>query len=119
MKFAVFSLLLSEIILFIVMSNLIGFSNVIFLTFGTCIVGLLILRKVWKDRIQLLNDQTHMKTQLKINEFTNDLFLVLASMFLIIPGFFTDLFAFLLLNKRCRNILIRTVLDKLVLNFQK
>lgn len=94
-----------EIYLFIKIGNEIGAFNTIFLIFLTATIGIVYARyqgiNTLKSALkQLLNND------IPINELISGTAIALAAIFLIIPGFATDIFGFFLLIPITRKIIL-------------
>ena len=94
-----------EIYLFIKIGNEIGAFNTIFLIFLTATIGIVYARYQGTNTIksglkQLLNNE------IPINELISGTAIALAAIFLIIPGFATDIFGFFLLIPITRKIIL-------------
>ena len=94
-----------EIYLFIKIGNEIGAFNTIFLIFLTATIGIVYARYQGINTLkaglkQLLNNE------IPINELISGTAIALATIFLIIPGFATDIFGFFLLIPITRKIIL-------------
>lgn len=94
-----------EIYLFIKIGNEIGAFNTIFLIFLTATIGIVYARYQGINTLkaglkQLLNNE------IPINELISGTAIALAAIFLIIPGFATDIFGFFLLIPITRKIIL-------------
>ena len=94
-----------EIYLFIKIGNEIGAFNTIFLIFLTATIGIVYARHQGINTLkaglkQLLNNE------IPINELISGTTIALAAIFLIIPGFATDIFGFFLLIPITRKIIL-------------
>ncbi len=98
-----------EIFLMIKIGGLIGAFNTIALIFFTAIVGVYYARL---QGIQTLSSALSNIYQNKapIYEIISGASIALAALLLIIPGFFTDFFGFLLLIPFCRNMLLKVAI---------
>ena len=119
MKIAIFTYLLLEICLFLIFINYIGSLFVLFITFGTIFIGVLLLRNYWKSRSKSINKHFHSFSKLNFDSFSDDLFLLLIAIFLIAPGFLTDCVALFLVNKRSRNLVKHIIMNKLLFKVYK
>ncbi len=100
-----------EILLFIKIGENIGALNTIFLIFFTAIVG------VYFARIQGLKTLKSgfinvYQNKLPVFEILSGASIAIAAIFLIIPGFFTDILGFLLLVPFTRSFLISLLIKK-------
>ena len=100
-----------EILLFIKIGENIGALNTIFLIFFTAIVG------VYFARIQGLKTLKSgfinvYQNKLPVFEILSGASIAIAAIFLIIPGFFTDILGFLLLVPFTRSFLISILIKK-------
>ena len=102
-----------EIFLMIKIGGLIGAFNTIALIFFTAIVGVYYARL---QGIQTLSSALSNIYQNKapIYEIISGASIALAALLLIIPGFFTDFFGFLLLIPFCRNMLLKVAIKNKV-----
>ena len=101
-----------EIYLFIKIGNEIGAFNTIFLIFLTATIGIVYARHQGINTLkaglkQLLNNE------IPINELISGTAIALAAIFLIIPGFATDIFGFLLLIPITRKIILNFLSKKI------
>ena len=105
MKIPILLYLLLETFVFVLVSSFVGFFIVLLLTIGTAIIGILILKKLWTRKIDLVKKNYLFLSRSNGNSISNDFFSLLVAVLFIIPGFLTDALAFFLLNKRSRNYL--------------
>ena len=101
-----------EIYLFIKIGNEIGAFNTIFLIFLTATIGIVYARYQGINTLkaglkQLLNNE------IPINELISGTAIALAAIFLIIPGFATDIFGFFLLIPITRKIILNFLSKKI------
>tara|TARA_Y100001970_G_C13822872_1_gene645780 strand:- start:190 stop:564 length:375 start_codon:yes stop_codon:yes gene_type:complete len=100
-----------EIFIMIKVGQNIGALNTILLIFLTAIIGLYFARLQGLTTIKsgLVNIY---QNKAPIYELFSGATIAVAAMFLILPGFFTDFFGFLLLLPLTRNIIISRILKK-------
>tara|TARA_E500000331_G_C17199494_1_gene688636 strand:+ start:456 stop:878 length:423 start_codon:yes stop_codon:yes gene_type:complete len=102
---------LIEIYLMIKVGGVIGAFNTIFLIFFTAITGIYFARMEGINAIRSGFSQL-VKNEIPIYEMISGAALAFASLLLIIPGFVTDLFGFLLIIPFTRRYLIRSISSK-------
>ena len=102
---------LIEIYLMIKIGGMIGALNTIFLIFFTAITGVYFARLGGLNAIRSGFNQL-VKNEIPIYEIISGAALAFAAFLLIIPGFLTDLFGFLLIIPITRKFLIETVSSK-------
>ncbi len=100
-----------EILIFIKIGEKIGALNTILLIFLTAIIGIYFARIQGIKTIKsgLVNVY---QNKLPVKEIFSGASIAIAAIFLIIPGFFTDVLGFLLLVPFTRSLLIRSILTK-------
>ena len=106
---------LIEIYLMIKIGSVIGAFNTIFLIFFTAVTGIYFARLEGLNTIRAGFNQL-IKNEIPIYEIISGATLAFAALLLIIPGFLTDLFGFLLLIPITRKILLKNVFSKLKKN---
>ena len=99
---------LIEIYLMIKVGGMIGAFNTIFLIFFTAITGIYFAKLACLNAIRSGFNQI-MKNEIPIYEIISGAALAFAALLLIIPGFLTDLFGFLLIIPISRKFLISTI----------
>ena len=102
---------LLEIYLMIKVGSIIGAFNTIFITIITAIVGM------YFAKLQGLSTLKSALENLRVNkssltEIVNGFCLVIAAFLLILPGFLTDFFGFLLLIPYTRNLILKNFFPK-------
>ena len=102
---------LIEIYLMIKVGGTIGAFNTIFLIFFTAITGIFFARMEGMNAIRSGFKQL-VKNEIPIYEMVSGAALAFASLLLIIPGFVTDFFGFLLIIPFTRRYLIRSISSK-------
>ena len=103
---------LIEIYLLIKVGGVIGAFNTIFLIFFTAITGVYFARLAGLSAIRSGLNQL-MKNEMPIYEIVSGAALAFAALLLIIPGFLTDLFGFLLIIPITRKFFINTISSNL------
>ena len=103
---------LIEIYLMIKVGSVIGAINTIFLIFFTAIVGIYFAKLEGLNAIRSGFNQL-VNNQIPIYEIISGAALAFAALLLIIPGFLTDLFGFLLIIPITIKIFIRSISSKL------
>tara|TARA_B100000029_G_scaffold205276_1_gene203234 strand:- start:528 stop:941 length:414 start_codon:yes stop_codon:yes gene_type:complete len=103
---------LIEIYLMIKVGGAIGAFNTIFLIFFTAITGVYFAKLAGLSAIRSGLNQL-MKNEMPIYEIISGAALAFAALLLIIPGFLTDLFGFLLIIPITRKFFIRTISSNL------
>ena len=99
---------LIEIYLMIKVGGVIGAFNTIFLIFFTAIVGIYFAKLEGLNAIRSGFNQL-VNNQIPIYEIISGAALAFAALLLIIPGFLTDLFGFLLIIPTTRKFFIRSI----------
>lgn len=99
---------LIEIYVMIKVGGIIGAFNTIFLIFFTAITGVFFARLEGLSAIKSGFNQL-LKNELPIYEIISGAALAFAALLLIIPGFITDVFGFLLIIPFTRNIFIKNI----------
>ena len=99
-----------EIYLMIKVGGVIGAFNTIFLIFFTAITGIYFARLAGLSTIKSGLNQL-IKNELPIYEIISGAALAFAALLLVIPGFLTDLFGFLLIIPITRKIIIKNDLN--------
>ena len=102
---------LIEIYLMIKIGGTIGAFNTIFLIFFTAITGIYFARLEGLNTIRSGFGQL-IRNEIPVHEIISGAAIAFAAFLLIIPGFLTDLFGFLLLIPITRKILLRNVFSK-------
>ena len=102
---------LIEIYLMIKIGGTIGAFNTIFLIFFTAITGIYFARLEGLNTIRSGFGQL-IRNEMPVQEIISGAAIAFAAFLLIIPGFLTDLFGFLLLIPITRNILLKNVFSK-------
>ena len=105
---------LIEIYLMIKVGGVIGAFNTIFLIFFTAIIGIYFAKLEGLNTIRSGFGQL-VKNEMPIYEIISGAALAFAALLLIIPGFLTDIFGFLLIIPITRKIFIKSISSK----FQK
>ena len=105
------SIPLIEIYLMIKVGGVVGAFNTIFLIFFTAITGVYFARLAGLNAIRSGFNQL-MKNEMPIYEIISGAALAFAALLLIIPGFLTDLFGFLLIIPVTRKFFIRSISSK-------
>ncbi len=100
-----------EILLFIKIGENIGAINTILLIIFTAVVGIYFARIQGIKTIKLGFLNLY-QNKLPIYEIFSGASIAIAAFFLILPGFFTDTFGFLLLIPFTRNILLSLIINK-------
>ena len=98
-----------EIFIMIKVGQNIGALNTIMLIFLTAVIGLYFARIQGLTTLKAGLTNIY-KNQTPINELFSGASIAVAAMLLIIPGFFTDFFGFLLLIPFCRNMLLKVAI---------
>ena len=107
----IISIPLIEIYLMIKVGGVVGAFNTIFLVFFTAITGVYFARLAGLNAIRSGFNQL-MKNEMPIYEIISGAALAFAALLLIIPGFLTDLFGFLLIIPVTRKFFIRSISSK-------
>ena len=100
-----------EIYLMIKVGGVIGALNTIFLIFFTAITGVYFAKLAGLNAIRSGINQL-MKNEMPIYEIISGAALAFAALLLIIPGFLTDLFGFLLIIPVTRKLFIKSISSK-------
>ena len=100
-----------EIYLMIKVGGVIGALNTIFLIFFTAITGVYFAKLAGLSAIRSGINQL-MKNEMPIYEIISGAALAFAALLLIIPGFLTDLFGFLLIIPVTRKLFIKSISSK-------
>ena len=100
-----------EILLFIKIGEIIGAINTILLIIFTAVVGVYFARIQGIKTIKSGFINVY-QNKLPIYEIFSGASIAIAAIFLILPGFFTDTFGFLLLIPFTRNILLSLIINK-------
>ncbi len=103
-KIILFLVLLIEIALFIMIGELIGVFFTLLFVVLSMIVGFILLKKLSAKTMQQMQAMMQ-KGQLPSIDFFHHSMLTIASILLIVPGFFTDLIAILLFIPKTRPII--------------
>ena len=103
---------LIEIYLMIKVGSVVGAFNTIFLIFFTAVTGVYFARLAGLNTIKSGFNQL-MKNEMPIYEIISGAALAFAALLLIIPGFLTDLFGFLLIIPITRKFFIRSISSNL------
>lgn len=104
----IISIPLIEIYLMIKVGGVVGAFNTIFLIFFTAITGVYFARLAGLNAIRSGLNQL-MKNEMPIYEIISGAALAFAALLLIIPGFLTDLFGFLLIIPITRKFFIKSI----------
>ena len=110
----IISIPLIEIYLMIKVGGMIGAFNTIFLILFTAVTGVYFAKLAGLNAIRSGFNQL-MKNEMPVYEIISGAALAFAALLLIIPGFLTDLFGFLLIIPITRKFFIRSISS----NFQK
>jgi len=102
---------LIEIYLMIKIGGMIGAFNTIFLIFFTAVTGIFFARVEGLNTIRSGFGQL-IRNEMPVQEIISGAAIAFAAFLLIIPGFLTDLFGFLLLIPITRKILLKNVFSK-------
>ena len=108
----IISIPLIEIYLMIKVGGIVGAFNTIFLIFFTAITGVYFARLAGLNAIRSGFNQL-MKNEMPIYEIISGAALAFAALLLIIPGFLTDLFGFLLIIPITRKFFIKSISSSL------
>ena len=100
-----------EIYLMIKVGGVIGALNTIFLIFFTAITGVYFAKLAGLSAIRSGINQL-MKNEMPVYEIISGAALAFAALLLIIPGFLTDLFGFLLIIPVTRKLFIKSISSK-------
>jgi UPF0716 protein FxsA len=103
---------LVEIYLMIKVGGLVGAFNTIFLIFFTAVTGVYFAKLAGLNAIRSGVGQL-MKNEMPVYEIVSGAALAFAALLLIIPGFLTDLFGFLLIIPMTRKFFIRSISSNL------
>ena len=103
---------LIEIYLMIKIGGTIGAFNTIFLIFFTAVTGVYFARLEGLNTIRSGFGQL-VRNEIPVHEIISGAAIAFAAFLLIIPGFLTDFFGFLLLIPITRNILLKNIFSKL------
>ena len=101
-----------EIYLMIKVGGMIGALNTIFLIFFTAVTGVYFAKMAGLSALRSGFNQL-VKNEMPIYEIISGAALAFAALLLIIPGFLTDLFGFLLIIPVTRKLFISTISSKL------
>ena len=104
----IISIPLIEIYLMIKVGGIIGAFNTIFLIFFTAVTGVYFAKLAGLNAIRSGFSQL-MKNEIPVYEIISGAALAFAALLLIIPGFLTDLFGFLLIIPITRKFFIRSI----------
>ena len=107
----IISIPLIEIYLMIKIGGVVGAFNTIFLIFFTAITGVYFARLAGLNAIKSGVSQL-MKNEMPVYEIVSGAALAFAALLLIIPGFLTDLFGFLLIIPITRKFFINSISSK-------
>ncbi len=108
----IISIPLIEIYLMIKIGGVVGAFNTIFLIFFTAITGVYFARLAGLNAIKSGVSQL-MKNEMPVYEIVSGAALAFAALLLIIPGFLTDLFGFLLIIPITRKFFIKSISSNL------
>ena len=111
--FIFISVPLVEIYLFIIVGKFIGSLETILLVILTAIIGGFLIKREGIKTLNYLKLSRITEPQNFIKALRDGLFIVLYGIFLITPGFATDLFGFILFLKPIRNLIVKFVLKKI------
>ena len=100
-----------EIYLFIKIGGLIGAFNTVLLIFLTAFIGIYYARL---EGLHTINDglRKMVKNQIPIYELISGGFIAIGAIFLILPGFATDIIGFLIIFPLTRNIIFKMISKK-------
>ena len=105
---------LIEIFLFISVSNYIGVFYVLLITLLTAFFGLLLVRKNWMEKLQVIKGESIGNSRTVLDNLSDSLFILVSGVFFITPGFMTDLLGILLMNSKIRNFFRIIVINRLI-----
>ena len=108
----IISIPLIEIYLMIKVGGIVGAFNTIFLIFFTAITGVYFAKLAGLNAIRSGVGQL-MKNEMPVYEIISGAALAFAALLLIIPGFLTDLFGFLLILPITRKLFIKSISSNL------
>jgi len=108
----IISIPLIEIYLMIKVGGIVGAFNTIFLIFFTAITGVYFAKLAGLNAIRSGVGQL-MKNEMPVYEIISGATLAFAALLLIIPGFLTDLFGFLLILPITRKLFIKSISSNL------
>tara|TARA_B100000925_G_C21963932_1_gene454639 strand:+ start:840 stop:1229 length:390 start_codon:yes stop_codon:yes gene_type:complete len=111
--FIFISVPLVEIYLFILVGKFIGSLETILLVILTAIIGSFLIKREGTKTLNYLKLSGVTEPQNLIKALRDGLFIVLSGIFLITPGFATDLFGFILFLKPIRDFIVKFVLKKI------
>ena len=111
--FIFISVPLVEIYLFIIVGKFIGSLETILLVILTAIIGSFLIKQEGTKTLNYLKLSGITEPQNLIKALRDGLFIVLSGIFLLTPGFATDLFGFLLFFKPIRGYILKLVLKKI------
>ena len=111
--FIFISVPLVEIYLFIIVGKFIGSLETILLVILTAIIGSFLIKREGTKTLNYLKLSGITEPQNLIKALRDGLFIVLSGIFLITPGFDTDLFGFILFLKPIRDFIVKFVLKKI------
>ena len=111
--FIFISVPLVEIYLFIIVGKFIGSLETILLVILTAIIGGFLIKREGIKTLNYLKLSRITEPQNLIKALRDGLFIVLSGIFLLTPGFVTDLFGFILFLKPIRDFIVKFVLKKI------
>ena len=111
--FIFISVPLVEIYLFITIGKFIGSLETILLVVLTAIIGGFLIKREGIKTLNYLKLSRITEPQNLIKALRDGLFIVLSGIFLLTPGFATDLFGFILFLKPIRDFIVKFVLKKI------
>ena len=114
--FIFISVPLVEIYLFILVGKFIGSLETILLVILTAIIGGFLIKREGTKTLNYLKLSRITEPQNLIKALRDGLFIVLSGIFLLTPGFVTDLFGFILFLKPIRDFIVKFVLKKIKLS---
>ena len=114
--FIFISVPLVEIYLFIIVGKFIGSLETILLVILTAIIGSFLIKREGTKTLNYLKSSGITEPKNLIKALRDGLFIVLSGIFLITPGFATDLFGFVLFLKPIRDFIVKFFLKKIKLS---
>ena len=107
---------LIEIYLFIKIGEIIGSVQTILIVILTALIGVLLIKREGKRTLNNLRFSTTNKPLDLFKTLGDGLFIVISGVFLITPGFATDIFGFILFVRWVRNLIIMKFIKKISLS---
>ena len=114
--FIFISVPLVEIYLFIIVGKFIGSLETILLVILTAIIGGFLIKREGTKTLNYLKLSRITEPHNFVKAVRDGLFIVLSGIFLLTPGFATDLFGFILFFKPIRDFIVKFVLKKIKLS---